>query len=601
MEKIKNNKILIIFLLSAFIALVAFLGLFKRIDRWAEDMLYQSPSPVSGDIVIIGIDEKALSQIGPYHTWDRNVMASALEKLAENEDSMPAVVAIDTLYAGHTDEEADAHLVEAASKLPNVVIGDLATFGTSKNVDDAGSITITKNAIVEFEQPYDELKEVTIQGHINAAYDPDGIMRHAILYEKPDGEKVYSMAFTVAKAYADAKGITISEPKADKCGVFYIPFYTKPEGFYDGVSIADLINGDVPADYFAGKIVYIGPYAVALQDAYYTSIARATQMYGVEIQANVTEGFLANNRKAEVSDLIQALILFVICFASGYFLLYKSNLTQASIVAAVIIVADLIICKVAYENGAVCHVLWIALSVLILYLLSIALRYVKAAIERAKVTRTFERYVDPEIVGELLKEGDALELGGKMYDIAVLFVDVRGFTTMSEALDPPTVVEIINKYLTLTTECIMRYHGTLDKFVGDCTMAFWNAPVKQEDPAYLACLAAMDMAKGAVALGEELKEKYGRSVSFGIGVHFGPAVVGNIGAPQRMDYTAIGDTVNTAARLEANAPGGTIYISRAVAEALGERAKVTSLGGSIKLKGKAEGFEVLILDELKRD
>ena len=172
---------------------------------------------------------------------------------------------------------------------------------------------------------------------------------------------------------------------------------------------------------------------------------------------------------------------------------------------------------------------------------------------------------------------------------------------MSEALDPPTVVEIINKYLTLTTECIMRYHGTLDKFVGDCTMAFWNAPVKQEDPAYLACLAAVDMAKGAVALGEELKEKYGRSVSFGIGVHFGPAVVGNIGAPQRMDYTAIGDTVNTAARLEANAPGGTIYISRAVADALGDRAKVTSLGGSIKLKGKAEGFEVLVLDDLKRD
>jgi adenylate cyclase len=201
---------------------------------------------------------------------------------------------------------------------------------------------------------------------------------------------------------------------------------------------------------------------------------------------------------------------------------------------------------------------------------------------------------------ELLeKGGDALELGGKIYDIAVLFVDIRGFTTMSESLEPQTVVEIINRYLTLTTECIMRHHGMLDKFVGDCTMAFWNAPVAQEDPVYLACCAAMDMLEGSKALGQELQERFGRTVSFGVGVNVGDAVVGNIGAPRRMDYTAIGDTVNTAARLEANAPGGTIYISRAVADALGDRAKTTSLGGSIPLKGKAAGFEVLKLDALE--
>ena len=145
----------------------------------------------------------------------------------------------------------------------------------------------------------------------------------------------------------------------------------------------------------------------------------------------------------------------------------------------------------------------------------------------------------------------------------------------------------------------MRNHGTLDKFVGDCTMAFWNAPLPQDDPVYHACRAAMDMVEGSKAVGEELMARFGRTVSFGVGVNWGPAVVGKIGAPKRMDYTAIGDTVNTAARLEANAPGGTVYISRAVADALGERAKTTSLGGTINLKGKAEGFEILTLDELK--
>lgn len=111
--------------------------------------------------------------------------------------------------------------------------------------------------------------------------------------------------------------------------------------------------------------------------------------------------------------------------------------------------------------------------------------------------------------------------------------------------------------------------------------------------------AAADMVSGSRGLSEELLEKYGQTVSFGIGVHVGDAVVGNIGCTKlRMDYTAIGDTVNTAARLEANAPGGKIYISRAVADALGDRIRTTSLGGSVRLKGKQEGFEVLVMEEI---
>ena len=150
----------------------------------------------------------------------------------------------------------------------------------------------------------------------------------------------------------------------------------------------------------------------------------------------------------------------------------------------------------------------------------------------------------------------------------------------------------------LTTDCIMKNHGTLDKFVGDCTMAIWNVPIRQENPTYLACRAALDMIEGAETLGQELLEKYGQTVTFGIGVNWGPAVVGNIGAPERLDYTAIGDTVNTAARLEANAPGGTILISRAAADELGDLADVTSLGNSIPLKGKPADFEVLRLNAL---
>ena len=191
-----------------------------------------------------------------------------------------------------------------------------------------------------------------------------------------------------------------------------------------------------------------------------------------------------------------------------------------------------------------------------------------------------------------------MELGGKLTHIAVLFVDIRGFTPMSEMLTPNQVVEILNRYLTLISRCILENGGTLDKFVGDAAMAFWGAPLPQDDYVMNAARAAMDMVNGSRTLSRELMEQYGRTVSFGIGIHAGEAVVGNIGSPQRMDYTAIGDTVNTAARLEANAPKGTIYISRAVADALDGRIRTTSLGSTIKLKGKQDGFEILTLDEL---
>ena len=310
------------------------------------------------------------------------------------------------------------------------------------------------------------------------------------------------------------------------------------------------------------------------------------------------EAFRTGFYPTEAGRTAQLAATFLIC-ALALLFFWDRKLLHAIPVWLGVSAAWLGLCRVCYSRGILLEALWVPLGVTVLFIATVAVNYIRAAREKRKVTNTFGRYVDPAIIRQLLeKGGEELELGGRMCDIAVLFVDIRGFTTMSESLDPPTVVEIINMYLTLTTDCIMRYHGTLDKFVGDCTMAFWNAPMPQPDPVYLACCAAMDMVEGSKALGEELQRRFGRSVSFGIGVHVGPAVVGNIGAPRRMDYTAIGDTVNTSSRLESNAPAGTVYISRAVADALGDRAKTTSLGGSIKLKGKAEGFEVLTLDAL---
>ena len=574
-------------------------GLLNQSDGAVSDAFYHRPAATDGEIVVIGMDQRALDALGAM-PWSRSYMADALAFLNSDPETAPAVIGIDVIYGGQSaDPDADAYLADTAEWGGNVVTAAAATFGSSL-VTDQETFYMDTRSVLAWDTPFEALAAVTDVAHINAMADQDGIIRHAMLYvDPPEGERTYSFARRIYEKYAAYHGLEVTPlPKTDADGFFYLPYTATPGGYYDGISFIDLLDGAVDPAYFAGKIVLIGPYAAGLQDEYRTSIDHAAPMYGVEIQANQIDAYRSGFLPQEVPLAPQLLLLGLVSLVLVLWLNERSVLLSL-VTWGGVCGLWLVICQLAYQAGWVLHVLWIPLAATLIFVFCVAMNYIQTAREKRRVTATFGRYVDPAILKELLVQGGAAQdLGGKMFEIAVLFVDIRGFTTMSEALSPPTIVEILNRYLTLTTECVMRHHGTLDKFVGDCTMAFWNAPLPQEDAVYLACRAAMDMVEGSKALGEELQKKYGRTVSFGVGVHVGPAVVGNIGAPQRMDYTAIGDTVNTSARLEANAPGGKVLISRAVADALGERAKVTSLGDSIKLKGKAEGFECLVLDEL---
>ena len=595
MKSEKNRNLIISLVGALIIVLLCGKGLFESPDMWLQDKLFQRPVAVPDDIVIIGVTERDFQAFGPYSTWGRSVMASALEALGADPENRPAVVAMDFLYQGETDPAEDQRLADAAENLGCVITATKAGIGTQYSFG-SDKVVVNDRAVLSYEEPYQALKDVSTQGHINAMYDDDGVLRHAILYVEPEGRKVYSMAFQAASMYAGKKGITISEPPVDEVGQYFVTFSAEPSGFYEGVSLCDLINGNVPSSYFSGKLVLIGPYyAAGLSDFFTTAISRGEYMYGIEYQANVIQCILDGNYKTQVPDYIQLMVLGLVCFAFLYFVASRRLLVAVPILfafAALGIGGSVML----FSAGYITHVFWIPFGVLVLFIVAEASNYIRAAIARQHVTKTFERYVAPSIVGEILKEGtDSLKLGGKLCDIAVLFVDIRGFTTMSERLSPEEVVHILNQYLSMTSACIEKNKGTLDKFVGDATMAFWGAPLPEEDPVYLAAKTALDIVEGADALSAKLKEEINEELHVGVGVHYGPAVVGNMGSEKRMDYTAIGDTVNTAARLEANAPGGTVYISRAVADALKGRMKFESLGDSIRLKGKAEGFEVLKL------
>ncbi|MCI8274188.1 MAG: adenylate/guanylate cyclase domain-containing protein [Lachnospiraceae bacterium] len=582
-------------LLAAGILTLSFgLGFFRTADLSLSDSLYQERASSDGKIVLVGIDQKALEVYGPYGQWGRGPIAETLEILNASEDCHPAVIGIDILYSGESDPESDRRLAQAAGRYQNVITACAAEFGSAL-VEYNGDYSLSPHSVTAFNEPYEALKAASGQGHINAMLDKDGILRHHMLYlTLPDGDKVPSLALAAAKAYG---GSDVAEPPIDGRGFWYLPFCGTP-GDFSMISVSDILSGAVSPDYFDGKIVLIGPYAAGLQDSYLTSADHARPMYGVEYQANAIQALLWGDYKKEVSDGMQLAILFLF-LALGFVLFRRCRIRVSVLLWAAFTGGWILLCLGLYRAGRILHVLWVPAGMTVLYAVCLATNYVRAALERQRVTNTFRRYVAPEIVAEILKEGtDALSLGGKLSTIAVLFVDVRGFTPMSEHLPPEKVVEILNQYLTLISDCILKNGGTLDKFVGDAAMAFWGAPLPQEDFVMQAARAARDMAAGSKELSEELLAKYGRTVSFGIGIHLGEAVVGNIGSPRRMDYTAIGDTVNTAARLEANAPGGKIYISRAVADALKGRISVTSLGATVPLKGKKEGFEVLTLDEI---
>ena len=211
----------------------------------------------------------------------------------------------------------------------------------------------------------------------------------------------------------------------------------------------------------------------------------------------------------------------------------------------------------------------------------------------------FRKYVAPQVVDDIMKTGEyKIELGGETRDIAVLFVDIRGFTPLSESLKPEQVVEILNEYLNLTTKSIFKNSGTLDKFIGDATMAVFNAPFALEDYEMQALRTAKDIVSGAKALEESCMERFGKKVAFGVGVNCGEAVVGNIGCDFRMDYTAIGDTVNTAARLESNAKAGQVLISEYIYERVKDKGVKVAPIGEIPLKGKSKGVFVYQLIEI---
>lgn len=575
-------------------------NLFASADYMLKDFVYQVPRGVSNQIKIIAIDERTLEEFGPIGTWSRQYYADLINKLNEHKDAKPTVIGFDVIFNGNVDDnsqmEGDAAFAIACQSSGNVVVASQLQYNDKPQVNDDGTITYL---VEELYGPYEELEEHVDIGYANISQDSDGVVRRVQLEEVYQNECLPLFSKAVYDTYCERKNLQPSSVTTDKYGKVLINYFGRP-GDYEMISMVDVLNGKIDSRAFQDSIVLVGAYANGMQDNFNVPNGYSQQMYGVEIHANIVQALMQNQFAVTGNPILAGSILGLIA-AVIHFIFKRVKVWLAVLLLAAGIGLEVMTGVALNNSGIAISLLYFPVVIIISFVYNLALRYILESRKRKKVLNAFKKYVAPEIVEEISKKGDfTVKLGGENRDIAVLFVDIRGFTTMSEVLTPEEVVEILNHYLNLTTQAIFKNKGTLDKFVGDATMAVFNSPFDLDDYEFRAVCAAWDIVEGGKALEKELLEKYGRSIGFGVGVNCGQAVVGNIGCEFRMDFTAIGDTVNTAARLESNAKKGQVLISQEVYERVKDRIEVDTLG-EIPLKGKSNGVCVYSVTSVKRD
>lgn len=587
MKRIKEIGLAMIPAILVFILIL--MEPFYNIDSMVCDKLYSQMNGFGNNIKLICIDEETLAEYGPLNKWSRDKMAELIELFYSDDENSPAIMAFDIMFIGESNSESDERLAAAMEKVPHAVVATNLVYRGKTAYTAGGVAYYDMNNIKTEELPYDALLDKVAVGFSNAQISKDGFVRLVRTTADMQGNVRYSFATQVYNEYVEVFGAdSVSELPKSSLVQF---FYSGQPGECEHFSLKDVLNGNIGLNSFKDSVVLVGAYAPGLQDSYHSSADRGQDMYGVEINANIVNALIQGKTADKVNTLlvasIAALILFAYTFAAR-----KMKMYPAIIVGIWILLAEGIIGRVLSTHGLLISIIYVPIVCIIIWAWIIIEKYVIEAVQRRKTLNSFKKYMAPQVIDSLAKSGEFhVELGGEKRNIAVLFVDIRGFTTMSEVLSPEQMVSILNRYLSLTTECIFNHGGMLDKFIGDATMAIFNAPNDQDDYVYEAVMAALEMQKRGEMLGQELLEEFGRTVSFGVGVHVGDAVVGNIGCDTRMDYTAIGDTVNTSSRIEGRSKGGEVLISEAVYELLKDRIEA-EFKEAMTLKGKREPVNV---------
>jgi adenylate cyclase len=392
-------------------------------------------------------------------------------------------------------------------------------------------------------------------GNVLFLPDPDGIFRRLPLASFYKNLLVPAAPLALARYLRGGEmppGIPL-----DGSGRLIIRYYG-PLGTYKTYSIAAIINSwaqieegkapQIPPAEFAGKTVFIGVSAPALLDLKPTPLSPVYP--GVEIQATVLDNLLRQDyvRVQPFSFFVALILIFALLTAIGSSFLRK--IWQTAIFFLVCLAIPCGAACLAFSSGYWLELVVPEFAVLTSFIGASLLNYSVEGRQRRFIKGVFRHYLSPAVIESIIEDPSLLRLGGQKREITSFFSDVAGFTAISEALSPEELVSLLNEYLGEMTGIILSAGGTLDKYEGDAIIAFWNAPLDQPDHALRACRSALLCQKRLADLQTRFTDRIGRPLLMRIGVNTGPAVVGNMGSSRRFDYTAMGDTINLASRLE---------------------------------------------------
>jgi adenylate cyclase len=554
-----------------------------------------APDP---DIVLVDIDENSLvkmeGEAGRW-PWPRVVYADLIEGLAAQK---PRAIVFDMMFVekDRFRPQDDAAFAEAAARHANtyfaflrlpeerdsagVRIGDFAgDFGLvrSKGADPDAKIALVPPLVLPRETH-------ARAGLITFKDDPDGVGRRYLLRENFSGWQIPSLPARVA--------FDLGFPVPDEERI--VLAWRGAANAFPRVSFADLYEDfnrsakKRPAAEFAGKIVIVGTAATGLQDLRVTPLH--TRHPGAEILGTAIEN-LKSGRHMRYLPPWSAAALGAALLLLLHLAFYK-GIEVRVIGAALAVLTALLFALQWLLVGRL--LLWPILTPLAagwtFYAAAALGEYLRARRERQQAIAQFSRFTNPHVARQLVERG-GIETGRR--EVTLLFSDIRGFTTLSETRKPEEVIALLNRYFSLQVDVVFKHGGSLDKFIGDCIMGIWGAPLDDPDHARHAVACALDMADTLQAFKRELGAE-NTDFDVGIGLHSGPAVVGLMGSQKRLEYTAIGDTVNLASRIEGLTKDAKrrILVSRDTAERCGDAFEFVSCG-TFPVKGRAQPVELL--------
>ena len=561
------------------------LGLLEPYEHgWLERFFeFRGPRKPTAQIVIISIDESSFVELNKQWPFARETHAQLISKVTAGR---PLAIGVDVIFdqpssRGPAD---DAALGEAVAQAGNVVLGaaPLADQGFYPDMP-LSYIRSAPNL------PLPAIRRGAAGvGAINVPPDPDNHVRRARRRIWTGTEWLPGLDVELYRV-ATASGLNAAPlPGEDE---ILINFNGPPRTF-PWLAYHQVMNGNVSVmpELFGGKIVLIGPTSELMHDIFSTPFTRGGDlMPGVEIHANVLETYISGNRLREVPAAVSTALAVVAALLAAALAVRLHPLRALGAVALLGIIVT-VFAYVAFVYADVwMRALAGTLALVVGYGITVVDHFVRAQRERRRLSQFFS----PEVLREVVRHRHERSLGSSRRLVTVLFCDIRGFTALSEKLEPEEVAAMLREYLTEMTEVIFKHGGTVDKYMGDCVMALYNVPFEDPDHVMNAMQTALELQERTLQVSARWEARLGAVIRSGIGINTGEAVVGTMGSRQRLEYTAIGDTINLGSRLESLTKeyGVAIIISEFTQQRL-QGGFLTRELGQVTVRGKTQPVKI---------